>query len=127
MTTGAKECVEQAKSRIEDIVADLEQQVTIDCIIPQKFHRTLMGSKGVRVQAITTEHDVKIKFPEKSVASTDGEGAQSNGQATESETTPEGHKLCDIIRITGTSAYTYLGNLIFINKHFRPARQMRKC
>lgn len=98
---GAKECVEQAKSRIEEIVADLEQQVTIDCIIPQKFHRTLMGSKGMRVQAITTEHDVKIKFPEKSVASADGEGAQPNGQVTESETTPEGHKLCDIIRITG--------------------------
>lgn len=102
---GAKECVEAAKSRIEEIVSDLEQQVTMDCIIPQKFHRTLMGSKGVRVQSITTEHDVKIKFPEKSVAPVDGEGAQSNGQVTESETTPEGHKLCDIIRITGMRVF----------------------
>lgn len=96
---GAKECVEAAKSRIEEIVSDLEQQVSIDCIIPQKFHRTLMGSKGVRIQAITTEYDVKIKFPEKSVDG--GEGAQPNGQAAEGETGPDGHKLCDIIRITG--------------------------
>ncbi|PIK60789.1 putative vigilin [Apostichopus japonicus] len=60
---GAKNCVDGAKQRIEAIVEDLEQQVTIPCIIPQKHHRSLMGPKGVKVQSITSQFDVAIKFP----------------------------------------------------------------
>lgn len=98
---GAKECVEAAKTRIEEIVTELEQQVTIDCVIPQKYHRTIMGSKGMRVQSITTEFDVKIKFPEKSVVPADGEADHVNGQSPGDATRDETPKLCDIIRITG--------------------------
>ena len=36
---GARNCVDAAKARILDIVQDLEEQVTIDCEIPQQFHR----------------------------------------------------------------------------------------
>merc|ERR1712136_413782 len=57
---GAKECVEAARLRIEEEVNELEQQVSIDCVIPQKFHRTIMGSKGVRVQSVTTEVGVAV-------------------------------------------------------------------
>ncbi|EFX88840.1 hypothetical protein DAPPUDRAFT_234231 [Daphnia pulex] len=97
---GAKECVEAAKQRIEEIVNDLEQQVTIDCTIPQKFHRTIMGSKGMRVQQITTEFDVKIKFPEKSIV--DPEVDHVNGQQVDGEAViDDSPKPCDIIRITG--------------------------
>lgn len=97
---GAKECVEAAKARILEIVNDLEQQVTIDCLIPQKYHRTIMGSKGVRVQNITTEFDVKIKFPEKSAnPAADGGSDHVNGGQSSSPT--EEPKPCDIIRITG--------------------------
>ena len=39
--------------------------VTIECIIPQKHHRTVMGAKGFKVQNITSEFDVQIKFPER--------------------------------------------------------------
>lgn len=49
---GAKECIEQAKQRILDIVADLESQVTIECIIPQRHHRSLMGSRGAKVSFV---------------------------------------------------------------------------
>ena len=42
-----------------------EAQVTIKCVIPQKCHRTVMGSKGHKVQEITKDHDVNIKFPER--------------------------------------------------------------
>jgi len=98
---GAKECVEVAKVRIEEEVAELEQQVSIDCVIPQKFHRTIMGSKGVRVQSVTTEFGVRIKFPEKSLVSDDGEADLSNGQAPEGEVVDETPKPCDIIVITG--------------------------
>jgi hypothetical protein len=100
--SGAKECVEAAKQRIEEIVNDLEQQVTIDCTIPQKFHRTIMGSKGMRVQQITTEFDVKIKFPEKSIV--DPEVDHINGQQVDGEAViDDSPKPCDIIRITGNS------------------------
>ena len=42
-----------------------ESQVTIECIIAQKHHRTVMGAKGMRVQGITAKYDVGIKFPDR--------------------------------------------------------------
>jgi hypothetical protein len=39
--------------------------VTIECIIPQKHHRTVMGAKGCKVQGVTSEFDVQIKFPDR--------------------------------------------------------------
>lgn len=62
---GAKECIELAKTRIVEIVAELDAMVTIDCIIEQRHHRTVMGAKGHKVQQITFEHDVQIKFPDR--------------------------------------------------------------
>ena len=41
--------------------------VTIECIIPQRHHRTVMGAKGCKVQTITSEFDVQIKFPDRDV------------------------------------------------------------
>lgn len=46
---GPKECIELAKQRILEIVSDLDAQVTIDCIILQKHHRTVMGARGTKV------------------------------------------------------------------------------
>lgn len=42
-----------------------EAQVTIECAIPQKFHRSVMGPKGSRIQQITRDYNVQIKFPDK--------------------------------------------------------------
>ena len=36
----------------------------MECVIPQKFHRSIMGPKGSRIQGITRDHTVQIKFPE---------------------------------------------------------------
>ena len=36
---GARNCVDAAKLRIQEIVKDLEEMVTIDCEIEQQFHR----------------------------------------------------------------------------------------
>lgn len=88
---GAKECVEAAKQRIQEIVADLQQMVTLECVIPQKYHGTVMGSKGHKVQAITSEFDVQVKFPDREVHNE----AQLNGDV------PDEPKKCDIIRIMG--------------------------
>lgn len=99
---GAKECVEAAKLRIEEIVIELEQQVTIECVIPQKFHRTIMGSKGTRVQSVTSDFDVKIKFPEKNLNSGEVEAEHVNGQSADgvSLSVDDTPKPCDIILIT---------------------------
>ena len=39
--------------------------MTVECVIPQKYHRTVMGAKGHQVQEITREHEVNIKFPDR--------------------------------------------------------------
>lgn len=62
---GFKESIEIAKAKIESIVKDLESMITIECVIPQKHHRTVMGSKGTKVQNITSDYKVQIKFPER--------------------------------------------------------------
>merc|ERR1712203_1224443 len=62
---GPQDCVEAARSKIEELVLDQEAQVSIECCIEQIHHRTIMGPKGGNVQKITSEHQVQIKFPEK--------------------------------------------------------------
>lgn len=39
--------------------------MTIECVIPEKYHRTVIGTKGSNVQTITSEYDVNIKFPDR--------------------------------------------------------------
>ncbi|KAK9524752.1 hypothetical protein VZT92_017120 [Zoarces viviparus] len=97
---GAKDCVEAAKKRIQEIIEDLESQVSVEVGIPQRYHRAIMGPKGCRIQLITREHEVQIKFPERE-DSTAGQEAppQENG-----EVSPEAEfvaRKCDIITIAG--------------------------
>jgi len=98
---GTKDYIEMAKLRIQEIVTDLESRVTIECVIPQKHHRTVMGAKGVKVQGITSEFDVQIKFPDRDAQeeyhSPQDEGQQPNGDVEECELV----RMCDVIRITG--------------------------
>lgn len=116
---GSKECIELAIARIKEIVHELDSQVTIECVIPQRHHRTVMGSRGVKVhstlrefvlcinvshsckyfvqvQGITSEFDVHIKFPDRSA--TEGVNEINGG---EPNTNGEEVRQCDIIRITG--------------------------
>merc|ERR1712088_354895 len=81
---GAKNCIEGAMARIEEIVQDLVEQVTIDCEIEQQFHRTGIGAKGSNVQ---------IKFPDK---------ANENGNAApQQEGDQQRSSNPNIIKITG--------------------------
>lgn len=59
---GAKECIEQAKQRILDIVHELESQVTIECVVPQRHHRSLMGSRGAKVRMPGVFNFVSVSF-----------------------------------------------------------------
>ncbi|GLG98938.1 Vigilin [Gryllus bimaculatus] len=96
---GDKESIERARQRIEEIVEDLESRVTVECIIPQKHHRTVMGSKGCKVQYITSEHDVQIKFPERD-ATEESNAIPAEGQQNGEVEEPPVRR-CDIILITG--------------------------
>jgi len=62
---GAKECVEGAKKRLLEIVAELEAMTEIKCIIPQIHHRSLLGNKGKNIQELTAKFNIQIKFPER--------------------------------------------------------------
>uniref|UniRef100_A0ACB8EWQ4 Uncharacterized protein n=1 Tax=Sphaerodactylus townsendi TaxID=933632 RepID=A0ACB8EWQ4_9SAUR len=96
---GAKDCVEAAKKRILEIIGDLEAQVVLECVIPQRFHRIVMGPKGYRVQQITREHDVQIKFPERDDNA--GSEAQSQENGSVSPELDSAPRKCDIILISG--------------------------
>uniref|UniRef100_A0A8C9ZPL4 Vigilin n=1 Tax=Sander lucioperca TaxID=283035 RepID=A0A8C9ZPL4_SANLU len=101
---GAKECVEAAKKRMLEIVEDLEAQVTIECVITQKFHRSIMGPKGSRIQQITRDHNVQIKFPEREDQQGKQAPIQENGEANgevKEPVDPNAPKRCDVIVISG--------------------------
>ncbi|XP_060710802.1 vigilin-like isoform X1 [Hemiscyllium ocellatum] len=99
---GAKDCVEAAKRRIQEIIGDLEAQVTLECVIPQRFHRAVMGLKGSKVQQITRDYDVQIKFPERDENQGLDLHPQENGDLNsdlrETEHVP---RKCDVIVISG--------------------------
>ncbi|XP_061833456.1 high density lipoprotein binding protein a isoform X1 [Nerophis lumbriciformis] len=100
---GAKECVEAAKKRMLEIVEDLDAQVTMECTIPQRFHRSIMGPKGSRIQQITRDHNVHIKFPDREdpqAADAIQENGEANGQVKEA-VDPNAPKKCDLIVISG--------------------------
>uniref|UniRef100_A0A673CVQ2 Vigilin n=1 Tax=Sphaeramia orbicularis TaxID=375764 RepID=A0A673CVQ2_9TELE len=100
---GAKDCVEAAKKRIQEIIEDLESQVSVEVAIPQRYHRAVMGPKGCRIQHITREHEVQIKFPERDDilfhSPNPHAPPQENGEVSpEAEFVP---RKCDIITISG--------------------------
>uniref|UniRef100_A0A6M2DT16 Putative vigilin n=1 Tax=Xenopsylla cheopis TaxID=163159 RepID=A0A6M2DT16_XENCH len=99
---GAKECIEAAKLRIQEIVNDLNAMVTMECVIPQCHHRSVMGAKGFKVQGITAEFEVQIKFPDRvnpEYQNANEEHQQINGDNESSE--HDAIRQCDIIRVTG--------------------------
>ncbi|XP_066519973.1 vigilin isoform X1 [Hoplias malabaricus] len=96
---GARECVDAAKRRIQEIIQDLESQVCVEVVVPQRFHRAVMGPKGCRIQQITREHEVQIKFPEREESA-----VQENCPVENGSTSPEANSVprkCDIITVTG--------------------------
>ncbi|CAL8252303.1 unnamed protein product [Merluccius merluccius] len=107
---GAKDCVEAAKKRMQEIIEDLDAQVTIECVITQKFHRSIMGPKGSRIQQITKDHNVQIKFPDREdpnapppappAEAAVQENGETNGEVKE-PVDPAAPRKCDVIVISG--------------------------
>lgn len=95
---GSHECIEAAKQRMREIVQNLESMITIECIIPRKYHRTVMGAKGCKIQSVTAEYDVQIKIPDRDTYVDEKPVEQVNGENGEEVPTVSPG---DIIRITG--------------------------
>uniref|UniRef100_A0A673KK29 Vigilin n=1 Tax=Sinocyclocheilus rhinocerous TaxID=307959 RepID=A0A673KK29_9TELE len=90
---GPRECVDAAKKRIQEIVQDLESQVNVEVVIPQRYHRAVMGPKGCKIQQITREHEVLIKFPDR-----DESQEPASPENGDTDLIP---RKCDIIIVTG--------------------------
>ncbi|KAA0725212.1 Vigilin High density lipoprotein-binding protein [Triplophysa tibetana] len=91
---GPRDCVDAAKKRIQEVVRDLESQVSVEVVIPQRYHRAIMGLKGCKIQQITREHEVQIKFPDRDESAAQEPATQENG---DTDIVP---RKCDIITIT---------------------------
>uniref|UniRef100_H2ZHB2 K Homology domain-containing protein n=1 Tax=Ciona savignyi TaxID=51511 RepID=H2ZHB2_CIOSA len=92
---GPSECVEGAKSKLAEIVDDLENQVTIECLVDEQYHRTVIGQKGRNIQAVTAQFNVQVKFPSRNNAPSQSE----QPEVVENGVNGEVNK--DLIMITG--------------------------
>uniref|UniRef100_A0A672LX40 Vigilin n=1 Tax=Sinocyclocheilus grahami TaxID=75366 RepID=A0A672LX40_SINGR len=70
-----------------------ESQVNVEVLIPQRYHRAVMGPKGCKIQQITREHDVLIKFPDR-----DESQEPASPENGDTDLIP---RKCDIIIVTG--------------------------
>ena len=85
--------------------------VSIECVIAQKYHRNIMGAKGVNVQKVTSQFNVQIKFPDRDPGAR-GQG-MVNGSSSPVEVNgddagspPASPRKCDTIIITGSKDNT---------------------
>lgn len=62
---GSKQCAESAKTRIEEVVDDLDHQTTISVEIPSQHHRVLLTNRGQKVHEIQSAYNVQIRFPDR--------------------------------------------------------------
>ncbi|BES96901.1 Hypothetical protein domain [Nesidiocoris tenuis] len=98
---GPPDLIDPVRQRINDIVKDLEERVTVPCVIPQQHHRAVMGTKGFKVQDIESRFDVKIKFPDRNRGEErQNENAAENGEPLLNGDSAEPNP-ADVINITG--------------------------
>merc|ERR1712088_262523 len=81
---------------INSMIEDLESQVTIECVIEQQHHRTIMGARGANIQKVCSDFNVQIKIPDRKSSNK----AQQNGTANDQENSNDAEN-SDIIRVSG--------------------------
>ncbi|CAG9535090.1 unnamed protein product [Cercopithifilaria johnstoni] len=90
---GSKQCVECAKARIEEIVEDLELQITLKVEIPGEYHRALLSNRGQKIQELQSKYNVQIKFPDRRL--------RENAHNENERNADDGPSLLDTIIISG--------------------------
>jgi len=74
---GPKDAIESAKKKILEIVYELENQVSLELNVPQKYHVSLIGKKGINSSQISEQFNVELQFP----AKFNNEDSHSNGSS----------------------------------------------
>lgn len=82
---GPAQCVADAIKRLLEIVDELENEVTLELLVAQKYHKLLIGRNGCHVQAVSTDFNVNIKFPSREVAAAAAATATPTTAAAEEE------------------------------------------
>ena len=109
---GPRDAIDSAKKQILDVVYELENHVRIEVSIPQRYHISLIGKKGINSLQISEEFKVEIQFPAKlAAAATEPNGsaeAVNNANSNESEeysnpsSPAHGPNKADIIYVSGS-------------------------
>lgn len=91
---GPKDAIENAKKQILDIVYELENHVSIELPVMQKYHVSLIGKKGINSSQISEQFKVELQFPAKI-------DEVQNNDDNENSSTPASPSKSDIIIISG--------------------------
>merc|ERR1739848_500964 len=86
---GAKNCVDAARKRMNSLVEDLESQVTIECVIEQQHHRTIMGARGANIQKVCSDFNVQIKIPDRKSSKPPQNGTTNENENTNGQENPD--------------------------------------
>jgi len=101
---GPKDAIVSAKKQILEIVYDLENHVSIELAINQKYHVSLIGKKGINSSQISEQFNVELQFPAKFIneenSLTNGDHQYENGNDGDSSI-PVSPSKSDIIVISG--------------------------
>lgn len=101
---GPKDAIESAKKQILEVVYELENQVSIEVSVPQKYHVSLIGKKGINSSKISEQFNVELQFPAKlnnEDNHINGNGVNQNANDDENSSTPQSPSKADIITISG--------------------------
>jgi hypothetical protein len=100
---GPKEAIASAKKQILEIVYELENHVSIEVSIMQKYHVSLIGKKGINSSQISEQFKVELQFPAKlnNENSTNGESIKTENGNDEDSSSPASPSKSDIIVISG--------------------------
>ena len=78
---GPVDAMDKVDLRIAEFMAEVDAQVTIECIIDPKYQRTVIGAGGANLRKIVDEFKVKIDFPDRS----DRPNNSKSGKKTEKD------------------------------------------
>lgn len=94
--------------------------MSVEVAIPQRYHRAIMGPKGCRIQHITREHEVQIKFPEREESAA---GLKHDALAAPAASRTRTHSLWYLWPTTGQEAPLQENGEVSPEAEFSP----RKC
>lgn len=63
LMSGPKDCVIAARAKLEEMIEELQAQVETVVVIPNQYHRDIIGQQGKNVKNVTTDYQVQISFP----------------------------------------------------------------